>query len=500
MNKARITYRFDAGKERGAGGVRETAGDDTGKVIPLYQEEYHVEEEREDDSQRESAANRSRPGTPYDTEEPFAYGNERRQRQERDIRDYQGLNQFTTDFGAWSSPFDAETQRIEELIRQSDRRNPREPGTRGPEGGRPRHAREFAADPGEFQEWREPQHGEPQPERAPHWPEEGEDMPTRRYSVPPGPYRPPQYEEDRRYREEPDDMWEGPVVTGPRYVRHNRIPWLKISASIAGAAITGVLLGVLVLSLFNGFGDGDTVAGTEQDITGTTDQNAQPVNGTVGGTINASGNQVGLAYAGKTYSFLQHGLFSVQQGADQAKADLVQQGLAAASEQADRFYVFAGMAMDKESAKNLSQKLKEQYQLDIYVKDYDIPAVEAISWSGNGDTLKSYLEQSDKLLQSINLLSVMNLESDSPAPLDDSTLQSVSQAHSAWSQTANTVAQEAGDAHKALVQRMNSAMTSAKASLDEYKKNPSAAMLWQAQTYTLQFVIAQKELLTQIGV
>ena len=94
----------------------------------------------------------------------------------------------------------------------------------------------------------------------------------------------------------------------------------------------------------------------------------------------------------------------------------------------------------------------------------------------------------------------MNLEAGSiPGAPDASTMQSIATAHTAWSQLSATVAQEGGEENKAVLQRMNNALNSAKTSLDEYKKNPSTAMLWQAQTYTMQFVIAEKELLTKIG-
>jgi stage II sporulation protein B len=515
MNKARITYRFDQSKDRE--GSESSSNGDTGRVIPLYQEEYEVVDEHTDHG-APSGGGRTELEHEQEPEDFRSFHEPSRPRKERDIRDYQGLNQYTSDFGAWSSPFDAETQRIEELIRESNEREGRRSGPAEGSSGRGAHdygERRFPEsqpDPRQLRDWRDRQ-GNAEPvlrEREVSW--SGQEEPPRYNNSQQGPYRSSQRqpEYDSGYGDDRDSSWEGPVVTGPRYVRHNRTPWLKISAAIAGAAVTGVLLGFFALSLFNSPEKAED--GSEVDVVADagngTSQNTIPVTGSVqdanSGKASAgavsSGKEVALAYGGKSYSFLQHGLFSAQQGADQAKSDLVKQGLAAASEQGEKFYVFAGVTTDKDSATVLSKQLKEKNKLDIYVKAYSVPSVTKVRWNGNADTLKSYLEQSDKLIQSINLLTVMNLETGTaPSPIEASTLQSVSTAHTAWSQLSTTVAQEGGEENKAVIQRMNSSMNSAKASLDEYKKNPSTAMLWQAQTYTLQFIIAQKDLLARIG-
>ena len=46
---------------------------------------------------------------------------------------------------------------------------------------------------------------------------------------------------------------------------------------------------------------------------------------------------------------------------------------------------------------------------------------------------------------------------------------------------------------------MSNAMNTAVISLDEYQKNPSAAYLWQAQSSILQYILAEKTLLTSIA-
>lgn len=520
MNKARITYRFDSDREKDRDNGSRPPSGEAGRVIPLYQEEYRVVDEHTDHGEPAERP-QAYPQEEREPAEDRGYNEAPYKRPAREIRDYQSLNQYQTDYGAWSSPFDAETERIEELIRESNEREGRKPLGEPPFGKteewRERRPSEYQPEPRDIREGKE-RRVAPAPAAESELRErtrrqEDDDRPDHRYqNRPSGYYRQEEEREAPQYGTvyrggEREGSWDGPVVTGPRYVRHNRTPWLKISASIAGAAVTGVLLGFFALSLFNGpdktdskaAGDAPSAAQPVSANVQGTDAKTDAKTGAAAGTV-SSGKEVALAYAGKSYSFLQHGIFSAQQGADQAKNELVKQGLAAATEQLDKFYVFAGMATDKDSAAMLSKQLKEANKLDIYVKSYAVPPVTKVHWNGSPDTLKSYLEQSDKLIQSVSNLTVVNLEAEGkPASIDAPTLQSVSAAHTAWSQLSTTVAQEAGDENKALIQKMNNAMNSAKASLDEYKKNPSTAMLWQAQTYTLQFIIAEKELITKIG-
>lgn len=456
MNKSRITYRFDP---EGARQEVIRPREDKGKVIPLYEEEFRVEEEASPPSRLNKE----------EDEEP--------------VYDYRLLNRYSGDYGAWSSPYDAETRRIEDLIRESNLR--RGEGTSNRESG-------------------------------PVWDSErGGRRGGRGYLPDETVYdgETGYYETESGYRGGREEVWEGPVVTGPHYVRHSRPPWLKITASIAGAAVTGVLLGFLVLSMFNEtrsaeHGSDQTVDAAGRNGSGQ-EQNAVPAaagadtggkKADAGGAEAAgaaSGKTVAVSYAGKTYTFLQNGTFAAEQGAEQAKEELLKKGLAAVSEQADKFYVYAGVAADRDSALSLSQKLKDA-KVDIYVKAYTLPALAKAHWNGSADGLKAYLEQSDKLLQSMAGLTQIHLEEAKPTPLDAPTLQSLAAAHTAWAQASATAAQDAGESRRPMIQKMNNAMNSAKASLDEYKKNPSAAMLWQVQTYMLQFILQEKELLAQI--
>ena len=339
------------------------------------------------------------------------------------------------DYGGWSSPFDEETRRLEELIRNSD------------------YFREDDSDS--------------------------------------------RHEDVRRIEPE----WEVPVVNAPRYVRHTRPPWLKIGAAVAGAALSGVLLGFFVLNLFSGNNaPSPGTAGTQ--LTPAPGASNAPVilpDTSAGGQSEPVANTVSISYPGASYTIMQHGLFSVPEGAQQAIQALQDKGLAGAMEPnpEGRYNVYMGLAPSRDSALPVSQQLKDE-QLDIFVKPYEIPAADQVIWSGDSSVLERYLEQSDELVRSLTMLTMLHLAEAEPTAFDQATYDSVKESYTAWAQVSSQAAQNADEVSRQALQQMNNQLNAAFSSLDAYQKNPSKAMLWQVQTYVLQFVIGQKQWLDTI--
>ncbi|GIP31359.1 SPOR domain-containing protein [Paenibacillus sp. J2TS4] len=424
MNKARITYRLDNQPD---GDRERTRKRGRHAVIPLHQEEFQVVEETPD-----------------------------------------RLNQYTSDFGTWKSPFDEETERIERLIRETtERRQP---------------------------DW------DNEPKGNPPSPIIEEEPRREREESLRGSYSPP-YEEQ-------------PVITTTRYVRYSKPPWLKIVSAVAAAVATGVLLGFFVLSMLGGKVSPQEI-GTGGQIS---PDSAASVSGTEGGedagTIGASGNTqngmteavsqsavsgVDIHIAAKTLSILQNGIFSTAEGAQTAQEELRRQGLAGAIEQSDRHYVYAGIAADRNDALNLSKELQSR-QIEIYVKNYSLPALTKVNWPGSTEILENYLTQSDQLVQIISGMTAVHLEEATPTPMDEKSMQSLKERHEVWSTAASNVSREAPEEAKPILQKLDQAMNTAIQSIDEYKKNPAGSMLWEAQTSLMNFVLAEKELLEKIAV
>jgi stage II sporulation protein B len=436
MAKARITYRFD--HTRAVDGTRKPGAVQDDKVIPLFQEEFQVMEDRVEAVPE--ASDISKEQSEFTRMES--------------LFESHSLNSFTTDFGTWSSPIESESERVERIIRETRHQSEGmdvEP-SRGPEP-----KTESASD-----QWSTYTNQGPRPE-----------PPLRtRYSKSTGPH------------------------------------WFRIATSIAGAVITGVAFGYFVLSMFsNNSGDvSEQASKTPQtavtkNIQGNT-ATAAPTQGTDNKSAPVAANTANAAavsIAGKSYSFVQSGVFSTQQSADAAQADLKKKGLGSAIEQSDKITVFAGFAPSRDDALAISQLLKEKKQ-EVYIKNVDIPAVTSIKWTGSKpEILASYISQGDKLIRLAAGLTTVHLVETKLTALDESSLQAIKTAHQGITALAASVGEGASADSKSFVQKMATSLNSTVQSMEEYKKNPSSAMLWQAQSSMMQYIIAQKALLTAIS-
>jgi stage II sporulation protein B len=425
MNKARITYRFD--QSRPPQSDKKTDVPKGDKVIPLSHEEFQVVEGRDEAADKEW----------MDKTKQF--------KMVESVFEPQTLNQFTTDFGGWNSPFENDDDRVEHVIRATNA--------------------------------------------------ETVDTET-------GYYQPPR----SGYRTNANGPlnWTEPQ-TG--YIRSSSTPWFRIATSIAGAVITGIAFGFFVLSMFSG-GSGDNT----QTVGNTTAPAAAKVQGQGGAAVEASKNAAvpaaptasavrttQVSVAAKSYSFLQNGVFSSDQSADAALADLKKKGLASALEQGEKKTIYIGFAQNRDDALGLSHQLQEK-KLEVYIKSMDLPAVSSIRWSGTKpESIGSYFAQGDKLIETISGLTLMHLAETAPTTLEDSAMQSIRSAHQVLIALTASVNEGASETEKAQLQKMTTALNSAVQSMEEYKKNPSTAMLWQAQSSLMNYILVQRDLLKMIA-
>lgn len=460
MTKARMTFRFDRdgqaqpnrGQEEPSYDVRETrpAKPSQGQVIPLLDTEYDVQDElvRRPPIQHEDEVGEIRKG------------------------DRTQLNQFTTDFGAWSSPFDSEVQRLEQIIRGTDRPSV-EPASRSI-------------------------------------------MPPRRM---------PSYEEDHaedRYDSETGYYDArpalGPIVTeGPsttRMMRNSRTPWFKIGASVSGAVITGVVFGWFVLSLFTDV----TLPGTQpvgdtpsdQIVTDTRDGEVNPPVPDGGQTVidhNDGDSKPALDQEGllrvdlpaRSYQILQHGIFSTTESAMAAQSTLQSMGFSGASEMRDNIHVYAGIATSREDAIALKHQLDEA-EAEVFIKSYTIPAVSTVQWGGKAtEAVAGYFEQGSALVESISRISAVQINSAEPTAFEPQSLEQIGAQHQAWSALSGEVSAGLSEDNRQLISKMDNAMNTAVMLLSEYNKNPSFSYLWQAQAAIMQFTFLENGLLSRLA-
>ncbi|MCC2683527.1 MAG: hypothetical protein K0R75_426 [Paenibacillaceae bacterium] len=468
MSKARITYRFDKHPGGKIVPAREQVRP-TGTVIPLKrdggEERGHAQE----------------------------YGGEPE------------LNRFTHDFGEWTSPFDTETKRIEKLIRESDARGmdarSARPSYEEPVGWEPIQEAQF-----QLQQTQQlPPQQAPQPyihdAQEPHLRDETDPPPT--YST--GYYSlPDSYEAERDHH----TVYTGPFLVDEnlsskslRYGSGARPPWLKIFASVAGAVLTGVCFGFFALNLFTGNSGIDKAIPLPGSATAA-QTNATAPNGLIPlPKVQApAALPASIDLPAVTYSFLQNGVFSTEKSASSAEDELRKKGLAAASEPGEKYTVYVGVAANRDDALALSHKLQSQ-QVDVYIKNVALPAMKQVSWSGDSkaDGLGAFLSQGRQLIDKLDKQTVSHLNATKLTTPSVQDVQTLKADHQAWTGLYANVAAGAPATAKSTLQSMSNAMNTAVISLDEYQKNPSAAYLWQAQSSILQYILAEKTLLTAIS-
>ncbi|CAH1214940.1 hypothetical protein PAECIP111891_04166 [Paenibacillus allorhizoplanae] len=447
MNKGRITYRFDP--KAGAESTRRAARvqEQEENVIPLYQEEYKVIEPKIDRSPKEV--------TPYDQAE---------REQVESLFEPHALNTFTTDFGSWHSQIESEGERVERIIRETQ------------------ISREKQSSPIPTTVIR--QEREPEPVPADNR-EEWSNWTSKE------PYRDP--------------------GTGTRYAKSTGAPWIRIATSVAGAVVTGIAFGFFVLSMFSSDRDTSTSIVTSNPtkitVPSPNTQSAASTTKTQTGTGDVALPATAAAVTAvqipaKSYTFLQNGVFSSLQGAQAVQDSLNKKGLASAMDNSDKLTVFVGFAKTREDAIALRQGVEATDKtIEVFMKSVDFPAVTGIRWSGSkAESLPNFIAEGDKLVTTMSGLTLVHLAETKPTALTDVSLQSIRTSHQALITLGTGLTNGAGDDVKPLMTKMTSAINSAVQSMEEYKKTPSQALMWQAQSALMQYIIAQKNLLKTISV
>jgi len=411
MNKARITYRFD----RDGRQVDLPVADKQDYIIPLYEEDFQVVDERED-----------RPKT---------------------------IQSIRNDDMRWNAPYNDETDRLEQMIRDSGERR---------------------SEPTERSYSRTPMRNPAQSQTGGR-----------------------SYRDAETYREE--EPYHVPVIDeelhrSMRYGRNTQPSWLKIFITVTGAIVTGAVFGFLVLSMFT----------SDQDKKGTSQvtepkENSTAVSGESGviplkqpdngqGTASTDGAKpvlntdnltaVDVQIEPKSYYMLQYGVFSTKDGAQTAQEELHQLGLGAASQDQDMYRVYAGISDTKDNAAAIKAQLESQVT-EVYAKPIELPAANRIYYSGAKDEAESYFKQGASLMDSLIKLTLVHLAELTPGTLDAATVKTIQSDHQAWTQLVPKAAAGLPEQTKALQQQMNNAVNTAVVAMDKYNKNPSSSMLWR---------------------
>lgn len=311
---------------------------------------------------------------------------------------------------------------------------------------------------------------------------------------------------------------------GPRTTRRARaIPvrasgsdgpaWWKVGGAVVGAVATGILFGTFLLNFFAGdSGTGD--AGVES--AGGQPPIVQSGGLATGGESSAAATPPapeGAADAGaetppafasvdlpeRRMWLLQNGKFETLDAARTLVDSMRGKGLAATIEQGDGFYVYAGVTSSRDAALRAGVKLQAA-GVEVYVKPYELPPVQQVRWAdGSADALSGYIGKGGGLVRMIGDLTLVHLEGAEAVAMEAATLEKVRAEHLALQEfQPSALAGLPADA-RPILERMDGAARDAVMALGEYGAHPDHAYLWTAQSALMDYVIAEKQLLTTIA-
>ncbi len=363
---------------------------------------------------------------------------------------YQDKPEFAErDYGEWRSPFDAETARIEQLIRNSEMNNSDSP-------------------------------------------EVDHETPTY--------YTAPQAEQTFQNVNFYDEL---PVRTTYRK-KGKTTNWFSLTTAITGAILTGVVLGMFVLSMFraeaNPLPNTNEPASTDNGLSAVLNGSSETIKDISDkdltgdkGAVNPSTSLTGVSVPEKTYFLIQNGVFSTLEGANTAVQLLKDMGLSGAVSSSDQYSVFAGAASDREDALLLSHYLQNETS-EVFIKPFVLPLVQQLTWTNQGGgNIQGYMDTSRSLVDMILDMTATGLQDINESTLPTPDKQLLQQEHKLWTEAANQIAADAPEDVKATVQMMNKSLNSAVLTLEQYDKNPSEVFLWQAQAAVSEHIIAQKQ-------
>lgn len=258
------------------------------------------------------------------------------------------------------------------------------------------------------------------------------------------------------------------VHLGTPYPRKSKLVWLKLFISASGAIVTGLLMGFLMMKLFQ--------HETQEIVVHTT-----PID-----------------YPAISYTLLQNGVFQSLDSARKAQLQLQNRGFPAALVSTDKHTVYIGFAMRQEDAQVLSQQLKAQ-QLDVFLKKIVVPAcVKACTDPVRGNTWSTVMEQSNRVIKLLHDVSVSHLTSPTDKLLDAQSIQSLHQELTALRNTKSSLENELSRAEYVRVAPLLNPLEKAITSLLNANQSSTRLFIGAVQKDALEAIFAQKQLLESL--
>jgi stage II sporulation protein B len=226
------------------------------------------------------------------------------------------------------------------------------------------------------------------------------------------------------------------------------------------------------------------------------DQNllSQPTLASPSQAATSTGTVLAVAIPARSYAFLQHGVFATPKAALSAEDVLKKKGLSYVAEQGDKTYVYVGFAASKDEAQALSGQIAGK-KVEVYIKNLELPAISKVKGvKAPASSLNDWFDRGSKLITMMNATVLVHLDEVSPTGLDDTTTAAIADAKNGWTAAATTVSSGLPAAAQPLTAKMKVGLETAVTALQNYNKSPSMSKLLEAQSGMMTYILAEKEL------
>src|SRR5699024_6768289 len=155
-----------------------------------------------------------------------------------------------------------------------------------------------------------------------------------------------------------------------RYIRKSSKTWMKMFTSFTGAVVTGLILGIIVLTFFSNEELADP-SSTDQPSNQSSDMPPKDVAETDlnadAGTSTDGPSPLPVQVPAGSFVLLQNGVFTTLEAAEAAVTALRSQGFAAVMLEEEQYYVFAAVLTNRDDALALSQELQKS-DFETFIK------------------------------------------------------------------------------------------------------------------------------------
>lgn len=285
--------------------------------------------------------------------------------------------------------------------------------------------------------------------------------------------------------------------------------WWKVAGSVIGAVATGLLFGTFILNMFTNTGETPQTAAENPPASATSE-----TGGSVTETVPPTGEQGGAAGAETTGEgavsasldlperrvfLLQNGVFDTLDAARTLANDMKNKGFAGTIEEGESFYVYAGVTTDRDAALRTGLLLQDS-GIEVYVKPYDLPSVQEVRLTSEGAAaLGEYMSISGTLVQMIGDLTLIHLDGDEAVAPEGSTMVKLKADHLRLTEQSPLASAGLTAEAQPVLKRMDDAIRNAVVAMEEYAAHPDYAYLWSAQGALIDYLIAEKRLLTAVA-